>query len=569
MPFDHSVDFLVIGTGAAGMSAALRAQSLGLDVLLVEASDTVGGSTAISGGVVWIPNNPQLPSRNIADSREESIAYITHITRGEVPAERISAYVDESVRMLEWLETHTSFRLDSLEHYSDYYAEAPGGKPGGRSMEPVPFDATLLGPEKFGELRRSHPQSQVMGKFGITAREAQGYIAPTASGYLQLTWRFVQWALRWFKRRNMPRDTKLHAGNALIGRLFHTLLAKDIAYWLRSPAEELIVEGGAVVGAVVSREGQALRVHARHGVLLAAGGFEHNQAWRDQYHSMGPSKTEWNAGNPFNVGQGIQMGMDVGGAVERMHDAWWTPVTRVPKSSQAWVLVVEKSLPGSILVNAEGKRFTNEAAPYLDVVEGMYGGGAVPVCWMLFDAEFRRLYPVGPVAPGYAQPDHRISRRLSEGFFTKAPTLEALAAKLGLDPVAVAGTVARFNGFADAGVDEDFQRGEYAVDRYYTDRRVTPNPSLRALRKAPFYAIPVFPGDLGTKGGLVTDARARVLDAQGQPIAGLFAAGNTSSAVMGPSYPGAGGTIGPALCFGFLAAEAAAEAAVTAEAASA
>lgn len=558
MAFDHTVDFLVIGTGAAGMSAALRAQSLGLDVLLVEASDKVGGSTAISGGVVWIPNNPQIASRGIPDSREDSIAYITHITKGEVPADRIEAYVDESVRMLDWLETNTSFKLDSLEEYSDYYAEAPGGKPGGRSMEPVPFDATQLGAEKFGELRRSHPQSQVMGKFGITAREAQGYIAPTFSGYVKLIGRFVQWALRWFKRRGMPRDTKLHAGNALIGRLFHTLLAKDIAYWLNSPARELLVEGGRVVGAVVEKDGTAMRVGARHGVLLAAGGFEHNQRWRDEYHSMGPSKCEWNAGNTFNVGQGIQMGMDVGGAVERMHDAWWTPVTRVPKSSQAWVLVVEKSLPGSIMVNAEGKRFTNEAAPYLDVVEGMYAGNAVPVCWMLFDAEYRRLYPVGPVAPGYAQPDHRISKRLSEGFFTRAPTIRGLAEKLGLDPAAVEATVERFNGFADKGEDPDFQRGSFAVDRYYADRRVTPNPSLRALTKGPFYAIPVFPGDLGTKGGLITDPSARVLDADGQPIAGLYAAGNTSSAVMGPSYPGAGGTIGPALCFGFLAAEAAA-----------
>lgn len=576
MAFEHSVDFLVIGTGAAGMSGAIRAASLGLDVLLVEASDQVGGSTAISGGVVWIPNNPQLPSRGIEDSREEAIAYLSHITRGEVPAERIEAYVDHSVRMLAWLEAHTHFRLDSLEHYADYYAEAPGGKPGGRSMEPVPFDATKLGAEKFRELRRSHPQSQVMGKFGITAREAHGYIAPTLSGYLQLSWRFVQWALRWFKRRGMPRDTKLHAGNALIARLFRTLLDEDIPYWLNSPATELVIEGGRVVGAAVEREGRSVRIEARHGVLLAAGGFEHNQAWRDAHHTMGPSKTEWNAGNPFNVGQGIEMGTAAGGAVERMHDAWWTPVTRIPRSQQAWVLVVEKSLPGSILVNAEGERFTNEAAPYLDVVEGMYAGKAVPTCWMLFDAEYRRNYPVGPVAPGYAQPDHRISKRLSEGFFTRAPTLRGLAEKLGLDPGAVERTVERFNEHAARGEDPDFGRGNFAVDRYYADRRVQPNPSLRPLTEAPFYAIPVFPGDLGTKGGLVTDPSARVLDAEGRPIPGLYAAGNTSAAVMGPSYPGAGGTIGPALCFGFLAAETAAEGvaegtstAQTAEAASA
>ncbi|MCO4747974.1 MAG: FAD-binding protein [Proteobacteria bacterium] len=560
MSFDHAVDFLVIGTGAAGMAGALRAESLGLETLLVEASDKVGGSTAISGGVVWIPNNPQLPSRGIDDSREDSLAYLKHITKGEVPDDRLEAYVDESVRMLAWLEEHTEFKLDSLESYADYYAEAPGGKPGGRSMEPVPFDATKLGADHFRELRRSHPQSQVMGKFGITAREAHGYIAPTLSGYVQLVWRFVQWAARYFKRRGMPRDTKLHAGNALIARLFRTLLDKQIPYWLNSPAKDLIIEGGKVVGAVVERDGKAMRVEARNGVLLAAGGFEHNQAWRDKYHSMGPSKVEWNAGNTFNVGQGIQMGIDAGGAVERMHDAWWTPVTRLPKASQAWVLVVEKSLPGSIFVNGAGKRFTNEAAPYLDVVEGMYAGDAVPVCWMLFDAEYRRLYPVGPVAPGYAQPDHRISKRLSQGFFTRAPTLRELADKLEIDADAVEATVAHFNAFAIKGEDPDHQRGEAAVDVYYADRRVKPNASLRPLTKGPFYAIPVFPGDLGTKGGLVTDPKGRVLMEDGTPIDGLFAAGNTSAAVMGPSYPGAGGTIGPALCFGFLAAEGAASA---------
>jgi 3-oxosteroid 1-dehydrogenase len=281
---------------------------------------------------------------------------------------------------------------------------------------------------------------------------------------------------------------------------------------------------------------------------------------RTEHHGKGESRTEWNTGNPHNQGAGIRMGVEAGGAVDLMDEAWWTPVTRIPRSDPAWVLVVEKSLPGSIFVNGVAQRFVNEASPYLDVVEGMYAGAAVPVCWMVFDAEFRRQYPVGPVAPGYAQPDHRLSRRFLEGFFRKGQTLEALAEAIQLDPAALSDTIERFNAMADAGVDEDFGRGKSLADVYYADPRVGPNPSLRALRKAPFYAIAVFPGDLGTKGGLITDASARVLDSQGQPIAGLFAAGNCSWAVMGPSYPGAGGTIGPALTFGFLAAEAASHA---------
>jgi 3-oxosteroid 1-dehydrogenase len=242
-----------------------------------------------------------------------------------------------------------------------------------------------------------------------------------------------------------------------------------------------------------------------------------------------------------------------------MDEAWWTPVTRVPRSDPAWVLVVEKSLPGSILVNRHAERFFNEAAPYIDVVKAMYAHDAVPTCWLIFDAEFRRRYPVGPVAPGYAQPDRTLSRRLRDGFLKRAATLEELADLLELDVAALRATVDRFNELADAGVDTDFGRGESLADRYYGDDARGKNPSLAALRKAPWYAIPVFPGDLATKGGLVTDARARVLDAEGRPIPGLYAAGNTSASMMGPTYPGAGGTIGPALTFGFLAAETAVE----------
>ena len=544
------------------MGSAVRAASLGLDVLIVEAGDLYGGSTAISGGVVWIPNNDQMKARGIPDSFEDSMTYLEHLTKGEVPKERLEAYVEHAPRMLRWLEEHTHFRLDSLEMYSDYYPEAPGGKPGGRSMEPVPYDASLLGDE-FRRLRLPHPQSQVLGKFGITAREAKHYLSPTWNGRFRLLGRMIQYAFRWFKRRHYDRDTKLHAGNGLIARLRKTLMEQDVPIWLSSPAKELITEGSAIVGAVIDRDGKTVRVRANKGVLLGAGGFERNQEWREKYGPT-PISTDWNAGNLLNVGQGIQMGMDVGGAVERMHDAWWTPVTRIPRSDKSWVLVVEKNLPGGIFVNKHGKRFTNEAAPYLDVGLAMYEGDAVPMCWLVFDARFRRSYPVGPVAPGYAQPDHRISKRFSEGFFRIAPSLDALAEKLELDSAALRDTIQSWNAMCETGVDSDFGRGDSLADRYYGDDAFQPNPCMAQLVEAPFYAIPVFPGDLGTKGGLVTDPQGRVLREDGSTIPGLYAAGNTSAAVMGPTYPGAGGTIGPALCFGFLAAEAAA-AAVAAE----
>ncbi len=556
MDWDREVDFLVVGSGAAGLSGALRALSLGLETLVVEASDLYGGSSAISGGVVWIPDNPQLPSRGIQDSRDDALTYLRHITAGRVPEDRLEAYVDQSKRMLAWMEANSHLRLDALEAYCDYYPEAPGGKPGGRSMEPLPYDATGLG-EAFARLRSPHPQSQVMGRFGISAREAHGYLVPTFFSRLRLVWRMVQYALRTWKRKG-GRDTKLHAGNALVARLLRSLLDREAELWLESPVTELVKDDGRILGAVVQRGDQALRIRARLGVLLAAGGFEQNPTMRAEHHHLGESRPEWNSGNTHNLGAGIRMGISAGAAVDLMEEAWWTPVTRIPKSDPAWVLVVEKSLPGSIFVNANGRRFVNEASPYQDVVKAMYDGDAVPVCWMVFDGEFRRQYPVGPVAPGYAQPDRRLSRRLREGFLRKGETLVDLAEAIELDPGALVLTVERFNRMADAGVDEDHGRGSSRADTYYADPRVGSNPSLRALRVAPYYAIPVFPGDLGTKGGLVTDGRARALTPDGDPIEGLFAAGNCSSAVMGPSYPGAGGTIGPALTFGFVAAEEAA-----------
>jgi len=558
MSTENTVDYLVIGSGAAGLSAALHAHELGMEVLTVEASDQYGGSSAISGGMVWIPDNPQLPSRGIPDSRDDSIGYLTKITGGTVSAERIAAYVDHSVRMLAWMRAKTHLHLDALEEYCDYYPEEPGGKPGGRSMEPMPFDATKLG-DQFALLRPPHLQSQVLGKFGITAREVKGFLAPTWAGRFRVLWRIIQYLARFWKRRGQPRDTKLHAGNALIARLRRSMMDRDLPLWLNSPAKELVIEDGRVVGAIVERNGAPIVVRSRFGVLLAAGGFEHNQAMRDEHHSLGPSSTEWNTGNKHNTGAGIVMGQAAGGAVDLMHEAWWTPITRIPKSDVPFVLVVEKSLPGSLMVNEHGARFTNEAAPYIDVVKGMYAGDAVPVCWLIFDATYRKRYPVGPVAPGYAQPDHRISRRLRDGFFTRGKTLEELAEKLELDPAALKATIERYNGFAKTGVDEDYGRGSSLAGRYYADPLVAqPNPCLRALTDAPFYAIPVFPGELGTKGGLVTDAGARVLREDGSPIPGLFAAGNTSASMMGPTYPGAGGTIGPALTFGFISAETAA-----------
>ena len=565
-----TVDLLIIGSGAGGMSAAIRAHDLGLRALVVESSDKYGGSTAMSGGVCWVANNPHMKKRGIDDSHDEGLAYLKAITRGEIEESRLANYMTESLRMMTWLEERTHVRFDALDKYTDYYPEEPGGKPGGRSMECPEFNGALLGDE-FRALRRPHPQSQIFGLFGITARQAHTFLSSRLRTFIAMFFMFIGYMLRSGARRRLGRDTKLCAGNSLIARLRRSMMDRNIPLWLNSPANELIIEDGRVVGARVSRDGKVVDVRAERGVVLAAGGFDRNLEMRQRYQPS-PITTDWTAANPANLGRGIEMGMEAGGAVALMDEAWWTPTCLIPGQKLASVLVVEKSLPHSCFVNQHGHRFTNEAAPYIDVVHGMYADqqrtNATIPAWMVFDATCRERYPVGPVAPGYAMKDNRLPRRIREEFLFKANTIEELAAKMEVEPATLRATVDRFNGFAREGHDPDFHRGESASDRYYGDPRSKPNPCLGPIESGPFYAIRVYPGDLGTKGGLVTDLRGRVEREDGSVIDGLFAVGNCQASVMGRTYPGAGGTIGPALTFGMLAAEAAAEAATaTADAA--
>ncbi len=563
--WDKSVDFLVMGSGAAGLSAAIRGHDLGLEVLMVEKTDLFGGNTAMSGGVVWVPNNPGMKKKSIPDSDEEALTYLKHITQGEIDEERLKNYIDESKRMLAYLQEHTHVRYTSLEKYTDYYPEAPGGKSGGRSMDPTPLDGARLR-ESLMAIRPVHRQAQIIGKFGITAREAHSALGLGFGTMVFMAWQLFRYALRFFKRKKWGRDTRLVAGNSLIGRLFLSLRERGIEAWRNTAVRSLVFEGRRVVGAVVEKDGRTLRIQAKEGVLLAAGGFPRNAEMRQKYQRK-PITTDWTAGGPGNTGDAILMGLDAGADVALMSEAWWTPTSLVPKYDEAWVLVVEKSLPHGIFVNKSGKRFTNEAAPYVDVVLGMYddasrNAGASSRWFHVFDAEYRRLSIAGPIAPSKMMPDNRIPRRFRDGgYIHRAATLDELAEKIGVPAPALKETVDHFNAHAVKGEDPDFNRGWSAQDRYYGHPSVKPNCSLGPVSEPPFYAIEIFPGDLGTKGGLVTDLHGRVLRTEGgEVIEGLYAAGNTAASVMGRTYPGAGGTIGPALTYGFLAAESAAAA---------
>ena len=557
--WDRTVDLLVMGSGAAGMGAAVRGHDLGMEVLLVEKSEVYGGNSAMSGGVCWVANNPGMAAEGIPDSDEDGFEYLKHITKGEVPDDRLWLYIRESKRVLAYLHDKTHVRYIPLAKYTDYYPEAPGGRPGGRSMDPLPFDGAKLR-EDLLRLRRPHPQSQILGKFGITAKEAQAAIGVGFTTMMFMAWQMLLYLLRHFKRKRWGRDTKLCAGNSLMGRLLLSLKDRKVPTWLNTSVEELVFEDGKAVGAVLTKDGETVRVRASRGVVLAAGGFSRNLEMRQKYQRH-PITTEWTAGTPSNTGDAIQMGHAAGGALGLMDEAWWTPVSLVPRSPFSWVLVVEKSLPHGLFLNQDGKRFTNEAAPYIDVVNGMYDdvektGAADPRWFHIFDATYRKSSIAGPVAPGKVMPDKRLPRRYRDGnFLYKAETLDELCEQLQIPTVTAKAAIERFNENAVKGEDPDFNRGWSAQDRYYGDPNVKPNCSLGPIETGPFYAVQIYPGDLGTKGGLVTDARSRVLKEDGQVISGLYAAGNTAESVMGRTYPGAGGTIGPALTFGFLAAE--------------
>ncbi|MED5261343.1 MAG: FAD-binding protein [Myxococcota bacterium] len=552
--WDHEVDVLVVGTGAGGMTAALKVHDEGGDVLLIEKTDQYGGSSAMSSCLLWVPNNHLMPGLGIEDSPEEAMDYLRGTTEGAVSDARLESFRENGPPMLRYLTEKTRVKLVGLPDYPDYYPAVKGSKPGGRSVEPDHFDARLLG-EDFLNLRAQNLQMQVIGRLGMTAVEARMVLTGQPGGMMLFAKLILKYLLDIPWRFRSRRDRNPSGGNALIGMLRLSLRDRDVPIWLETPARDIVIEDGRVVGMEVEKDGQTFRIRARRGVIFAAGGFEGNQVMRDKY-LPNPTRAEWTCGNAANTGDVIEMGIKAGAAVDLMEEAWWGPTSVVPGEEQARMLVIEKSLPGSILVSQKGKRFVNEAAPYIDIVNGMYRTHSdeepcVPA-YFIFDANYRKKYMCGPVLQ--MTPDFLIQKLFRQGYMKKGETLDELAQELGVDAAGLKESVAKNNEYAATGVDPDFHRGENIYDRYYGDDGVEPNPCLGPIGKAPYYAIEAFAGELGTKGGLMVDERARVVTTAGEPIEGLYAIGNCSSAVMGRSYPGAGATIGPAATFGYIAA---------------
>ena len=525
-------DVVVVGSGGAGLVAALTAAHRGLSTVVVEKAAHYGGSTARSGGGVWIPNNEVLRRAGVQDTVEAARTYLHAIIGDVVPADKIDTYLRRGPEMLSFVLKNSPLKMCWVPGYADYYPETPGGKPTGRSIEPKPFNAKKLGADLAG-------LEPAYGKVPLNVVVMQ-------QDYVRLNQ---------LKRhpRGMLRSLKVGArtmwaqatgknlvgmGRALIAPLRIGLQRAGVPVVLNTALSGLHVEDGAVRGIQVRDTGdesaEPRLIRARRGVILACGGFEHNEQMRVKYQRA-PITTEWTVGAKANTGDGILAGEQLGAALDIMEDAWWGPT--VPLQDAPWFALSERNSPGSIIVNMSGQRFMNESMPYVEACHHMYGGqygqgpgpGENVPAWLVFDQRYRNNYIFAGLQPG-----QRIPRKWMEsGVIVSADTLEELAAKTGLPAEALTATVRRFNGFARAGVDEDYHRGESAYDRYYGDPTNKPNPNLGEIAQAPFYAAKMVPGDLGTKGGIRTDVHGRALRDDDTVIDGLYAAGNVSAPVMG------------------------------------
>ncbi|MEU1574417.1 3-oxosteroid 1-dehydrogenase [Streptomyces collinus] len=537
-------DVVVIGSGAAGMTAALTAARQGLSCVVVEKAPTFGGSAARSGAGIWIPNNSVILAAGVPDTPAKAAAYLAAVVGPEIPADRQRAFLAHGPATISFVMAHSPLRFRWMEGYSDYYPELPGGLPNGRSIEPDQLDGNVLGPELA---HLNPPYMDVPAGMVVFSADYKwvALAAVNARGAAVA----AQCLARGVKAATLGQKP-LTMGQALAAGLRAGLRSAGVPVWLNTPLTDLHVENGTVTGAVVTRDGAPGLVRARRGVIVGSGGFEHNAAMRERFQRQ-PIGTEWTVGAKENTGDGIRAGERLGAALDLMEDAWWGPAIPVP--GRPYFCLAERTLPGGLLVNGSGRRFVNEAAPYSDVVHTMYDvhdtDPAIP-CWLITDQNYRNRYLFKDVLPALPFPDSWYD----SGAAHKEWTLDALAASIGVPAAALRTSVNRFNAQARQGEDPDFHRGDSAYDHYYTDPSVLPNSCLAPLWLPPYHAFRIVPGDLGTKGGLRTDARARVLREDGSVIPGLYAAGNASAAVMGHSYAGAGSTIGPAMTFGYIAA---------------
>lgn len=555
--FDHEVDVLVVGSGGGGMTAALKAGIDGLRTLVIEKSPQFGGSTALSGGGIWVPGAPSQRRAGYVPSPDDVFTYLKEITGGLVSDARLRQYVDSAPEMMEFLEKSSPwFEFVWKPGYADYYPELPGGSERGSTINVPEIDLRTLGDDERNLLT---PLALAPKGIWFAPKDLRLFYQVRQNWrgkavLLKLVWRMV--------RAHVFGDRMAAIGQSLMARMRLALREHGIPLWLDAPMTELITDvDGRVVGAVVEREGVTHRIGARRGVILASGGFDHDMARRREY--LPEVEEDWSFGNPAAMGDGIRAGEKVGAATDLMDEAWWFPAMCWPDGRLQFMLN-ERMMPSQFVVNGVGERFVNEAAPYMDfahaMIEGQRSGVPHIPCWLITDIGSFHRYVIGghlpipkipfaPVPTGWKVP----KAWLESGIVKSGNSIEELATQIDVPTAALRRTADRFDELARAGHDDDFGRGESAYDNYYGDPTL-PNPNLHPLGKPPYYAFQIILGDLGTSGGLCTDEFARVLRDDGSAVPGLYATGNASAAVMGRSYAGAGATIGPAMTFGYVAA---------------
>lgn len=546
---DTTVDLLVIGSGT-GMAAALAAHEQGLRVLVVEKTEYVGGSLARSGGAFWIPANRTLQESGASDSLERGAQYLRSVVAGTAPDERWQAFLQHGPETVELLRRSTPLRFFWAREYSDYHPENPGGAAAGRSCECRPFDASVLGTQR-ARLRRGLMAAPLpMPVTGADYRWMNLMARVPRKGIPAVLRRLAQGiGGKLFGREYMA------GGQALAAGMYAGVLRAEIPLWTETSLQRLVTDGERVTGAVLAQKGSEVTVIATRGVVLAAGGFDHDLEMR-RTHQSPALEQGWSLGNASNTGDAIRIADELGADTALLDQAWWFPEVAPLPGRSPLVLLAERSLPGSFVVDQAGRRFIDEATDYMSfgqrVLERERSGDPVESMWIVFDQQYRNSY----VFAGMLYPRMSIPQKWYDaGIAHRASSPEALARSIGTPEAVFTDTFHRFNEFAAAGTDEDFQRGASAYDRYYGDPSVTPNPNLRPLHKGPFYAVKLVLGDLGTCGGLRADGRGRVLRADGSSVEGLYAIGNTAANAFGASYPGAGATIGQGLVYGNIVAQ--------------
>jgi 3-oxosteroid 1-dehydrogenase len=537
---EDTFDFVIVGGGGGSVPAALVMKEYGKSVVIVEKQAVVGGSSAYSGGVIWIPDNDHIKAAGGHDSPELARTYFDALVGAPSPSSsyaRRDAWIRGGAEMVRLLERKGMKLLHA--RMPDYY-DGPGSLKEGRGLMAELFNIKELGewaPRLGGRA----------GATGMALHTPEGVAIITLKTTLRGKWVAAKLAYRMLKDKLLGHTTR-GAGGALMGRLFQIALREKIPIWTETPVKDFIVENGRVVGVVAEREGRTIRVRGELGVLVDAGGFSRNKEMREKY-SPKPTSAEWTQVNPGDTGEMIQAMINLGAATDQMDEAFWFPCSYLPDgTTYSMHTAGDMGKPHCVVVGADGKRFGNESTNYMEFGQRMYQAGAVPA-WAIFDAEHRRKYFWGTLPPG--NPPQSL---LDNGYMKKADSLVEIARLCGIDPQGLAQTVERFCGFCRRGVDEDFHRGESAFNRYFGDPAAKPNPSLGPVGKPPFYAVAIYPGDIGTCGGVVADEHARALRPDGSPIPGLYVTGNSSAAAGGRVYLGPGAAVGPSMTFGYVAA---------------